>query len=111
MWLSQCQPFAQTIGRSPTRYPWQGRRRCDRLRFRRGRRQYWLWRSILAGRASNAARRPAGKIHQALTGDMVRSKSEAIIANLLHERDIEFRYEKSLYVSDGTMYLPDFTLT
>jgi ATP-dependent exoDNAse (exonuclease V) alpha subunit len=53
----------------------------------------------------------AGKIHQALTGDMVRSKSEVIIANLLHERDIEFRYEKPLYAPDGTMYLPDFTLT
>lgn len=52
----------------------------------------------------------AGKIHEALTGDMVRSKSEVIIANLLHERDIEFRYEKPLYAPDGTMYLPDFTL-
>ena len=52
----------------------------------------------------------AGKIHQALTGDMVRSKSEVIIANLLHERDIEFRYEKPLYAPDGTMFLPDFTL-
>lgn len=53
----------------------------------------------------------AGKIHQALTGDMVRSKSEVIIANLLHERGIEFRYEKPLYATvEGTMYLPDFTL-
>jgi hypothetical protein len=52
----------------------------------------------------------AGKIHEALTGDMVRSKSEVIIANLLHERGIEFRYEKPLYAQDGTMYLPDFTL-
>jgi hypothetical protein len=53
----------------------------------------------------------AGKIHRALSGDMVRSKSEVIIANLLHERDIEFRYEKPLYAPDGTMFLPDFTLT
>jgi len=52
----------------------------------------------------------AGKIHQALTGDMVRSKSEVIIANLLHEREIEFRYEIPLFAPDGTMYLPDFTL-
>lgn len=93
------------------RYPWQGCRRCDRLRFGCGRRQYRFWRSILAGRASNAARRPFGKIHQALTGDMVQNKSEAIIANLLHERDIEFRYEKPLYAFDGTMYLLEFTLT
>ncbi|TDT44567.1 ATP-dependent exoDNAse (exonuclease V) alpha subunit [Halospina denitrificans] len=52
----------------------------------------------------------AGKIHQALTGDMVRSKSEVIIANMLHERDITFWYEKPLKAADGTMYLPDFTL-
>lgn len=42
---------------------------------------------------------------------MVQNKSEAIIANLLHERDIEFRYEKPLYAFDGTMYLLEFTLT
>jgi exodeoxyribonuclease V alpha subunit len=52
----------------------------------------------------------AGKIHEALTGDMVRSKSEVIIANMLHERGIKFYYEKPLFASDGTMYLPDFTI-
>jgi len=51
-----------------------------------------------------------GKIHQALSHDMVRSKSEAIIANMLHERGINFFYEKPLYATNGTMYLPDFTL-
>ena len=52
----------------------------------------------------------AGKVHKALTKDMVRSKSEVIIANMLHERGIGFEYEKPLIASDGTMYLPDFTL-
>ncbi len=52
----------------------------------------------------------AGKIHEALTHDMVRSKSEVIIANMLHERGIEFFYEKPLFAADGTMYLPDFTI-
>lgn len=52
----------------------------------------------------------AGKIHEALTGDMVRSKSEVIIANILHERGIKFFYEKPLFASDGKMYLPDFTI-
>jgi exodeoxyribonuclease V alpha subunit len=51
-----------------------------------------------------------GKISQALTKDMVRSKSEVIIANLLHDRNISFRYEVKLIASDGTMYLPDFTI-
>lgn len=52
----------------------------------------------------------AGRIHEALSGDMVRSKSEVIIANMLHERGISFLYEKPLFAPDGTMYLPDFTL-
>lgn len=51
-----------------------------------------------------------GRVHQALTGDMVRSKSEVIIANLLHERDVPFMYEQPLFASDGTFYLPDFTV-
>ena len=52
-----------------------------------------------------------GKIHKALTGHMVRSKSELVIANLLHERKIPFEYETLLKAPDGTIYLPDFTVT
>ena len=51
-----------------------------------------------------------GRIHEALSGDMVRSKSELVIATLLHERDIPFAYEVLLRAPDGTMYLPDFTI-
>jgi len=51
-----------------------------------------------------------GKIHRTLTGHMVRSKSEVIIANLLHDKDIPFEYEVPLRALDGTFYLPDFTL-
>lgn len=53
----------------------------------------------------------AGKIHEALSGDMLRSKSEVIIANLLHEREIPFLYEEPLFAGDGTLRLPDFTVT
>jgi exodeoxyribonuclease V alpha subunit len=53
----------------------------------------------------------AGKIHEALSGDMLRSKSEVIIANQLHERNIPFRYEQPLFAGDGTLRLPDFTVT
>ena len=52
-----------------------------------------------------------GRIHEALSGDMVRSKSELVIANLLNERDIPFAYEVLLRAPDGTMYLPDFKIT
>lgn len=41
----------------------------------------------------------------------VRSKSEVIIANMLVDREIPFKYEEPLYAQDGTMYLPDFTVT
>lgn len=53
----------------------------------------------------------SGKIHEALSGDMLRSKSEVIIANLLHERGVPFRYEQPLFAGDGTLRLPDFTIT
>jgi exodeoxyribonuclease V alpha subunit len=53
----------------------------------------------------------AGKIHEALSGDMLRSKSEVIIANMLHEREIPFRYEQPLFAGDGTIRLPDFTIS
>jgi ATP-dependent exoDNAse (exonuclease V) alpha subunit len=51
-----------------------------------------------------------GKIHQTLSEYMVRSKSEVIIANMLSERQVPFWYEKPLFASDGSFYLPDFTL-
>jgi exodeoxyribonuclease V alpha subunit len=51
-----------------------------------------------------------GKIHEALAGCMVRSKSEVIIANLLATAKIPFRYEVPLFASDGTFYLPDFII-
>ena len=52
-----------------------------------------------------------GRIHHTVAGTAVRSKSEVIIANMLHERDIPFRYEQPLYARDGSFYLPDFTVT
>jgi hypothetical protein len=50
------------------------------------------------------------RVYHTLTGYMVRSKSEVIIANMLHERGIAYRYEEPLYAPDGTFYLPDFTI-
>lgn len=52
-----------------------------------------------------------GKIHATLANYTVRSKSEVILANMLFERDIPFRYEAPLFARDGTFYLPDFTIT
>lgn len=52
----------------------------------------------------------SGKKIATLSQYFVRSKSEAIITNLLVDRNIPFKYEEPLYAPDGTMYLPDFTV-
>ena len=52
----------------------------------------------------------SGKKIATLSEYFVRSKSEAIIANMLAERDIPFKYEEPLYDPNGKMYLPDFTV-
>lgn len=52
-----------------------------------------------------------GKIHETLSDYMVQSKSEVIIANILYDRSIPFKYDVPLFASDGTFYRPDFTIT
>ncbi len=50
-----------------------------------------------------------GLIHKTLKdGLIVRSKSEVIIANMLHQRGIEFEYERTLE-ENGKRCIPDFT--
>ncbi len=72
----------------------------------------WLFKPHLAKQALNNRRGwyEAGKIHEALSGDMLRSKSEVIIANLLHHNELPFWYERPLNAPDGTLRLPDFTI-
>lgn len=57
---------------------------------------------------------PEQLIHKTSTGIYVRSKSEAIIAMLLHTHNIPFRYECALQLKDTTLkdttVFPDFTL-
>lgn len=48
-------------------------------------------------------------IHKTVRGEMVRSKSEVIVANILDKMKIEYSYEKPLDVI-GKTYIPDFTL-
>ncbi len=47
--------------------------------------------------------------HKTAHGEMVRSKSELIIANILFELGINYSYEKKLNTSYGLIY-PDFTI-
>ena len=43
-------------------------------------------------------------------GDKVRSKSEAIIADMLYELGIPYRYEQVVSLSSGALRYPDFTI-
>jgi ATP-dependent exoDNAse (exonuclease V) alpha subunit len=48
-------------------------------------------------------------IHRTERGELVRSKSELVIANLLHHRDIAYHYEKPLQLPSGQWIHPDFS--
>ena len=48
-------------------------------------------------------------IHKTSRGEMVRSKSEVIVANILDKLGIDYVYEEPLHIPN-TMYIPDFTL-
>ena len=48
-------------------------------------------------------------IHRTMRGEMVRSKSEVIIADHLANNDIEYEYERPLTIGGVTKY-PDFTI-
>lgn len=47
--------------------------------------------------------------HKTMKGDLVRSKSEVIIANALTVKNIPYHYEEELKLSDITLY-PDFKI-
>ena len=48
-------------------------------------------------------------IHITTRGEAVRSKSEVIIANILHDKRLDYHYEHPLTLDDVTRY-PDFTI-
>ena len=52
---------------------------------------------------------PEQLIHKTISGNFVRSKSEAFIAMLLHINRIPFRYECALQLGETTIF-PDFTI-
>ena len=51
-----------------------------------------------------------GLIHRTERGDLVRSKSELVIADKLHARGIDYAYEQPLALSNGRTRYPDFTI-
>ena len=53
---------------------------------------------------------PEKLVYETKRGEMVRSKSEAIIANIIYDLGIPYFYEKSITFKNGSMRFPDFTL-
>ena len=51
-----------------------------------------------------------GLIHRTERGELVRSKSELVIADKLHARGVDYAYEQPLVVGDGRVRYPDFTI-
>lgn len=53
--------------------------------------------------------KPELRIHETKKGILVRSKSEALIADMLFDLGIEFKYEPELWIN-GEVYYPDFEI-
>jgi hypothetical protein len=51
-----------------------------------------------------------GLIHRTERGDLVRSKSELVIADKLHARGIDYAFEQPLALEEGRVRYPDFTI-
>lgn len=51
-----------------------------------------------------------GLIHRTERGELVRSKSEVVIADKLFARGIDYAYEQPLRLPNGHVYYPDFTI-
>jgi hypothetical protein len=51
-----------------------------------------------------------GLIHRTERGDLVRSKSELVIADKLHSRGVEYAYEQPLVLGERRVRYPDFTI-
>ena len=51
-----------------------------------------------------------GLIHRTERGELVRSKSELVIADKLHARGIDYAYEQPLVLHNGRTRYPDFTI-
>lgn len=49
-------------------------------------------------------------IHKTENNELVRSKSEVIVANALYNAGYSYEYEKALVLSDGNTIYPDFTI-
>lgn len=67
-----------------------------------------LPRIVIVGKATRFLE--DGLIHRTERGDLVRSKSELVIADKLHAHGINYAYEQPLTLAKGRVRYPDFTI-
>jgi len=53
---------------------------------------------------------PGQRLYKTAKGDLVRSKLEMIIADILFQLGIPYRYEAAVTLADGSIRYPDFTI-
>ena len=68
-------------------------------------------REVIVARETNETRfLEESLIHRTERGELVRSKSELVIADKLHARGIDYSYEERLVLPNGRERYPDFTI-
>ena len=68
-------------------------------------------REVVVARETNETRfLEESLIHRTERGELVRSKSELVIADKLHARGIDYSYEERLVLPNGRERYPDFTI-
>ena len=68
-------------------------------------------RAVIVARETNEPRfLEESLIHRTERGELVRSKSELVIADKLHARGIDYAYEERLVLPNGRERYPDFTI-
>jgi hypothetical protein len=75
-----------------------------------GRRLTRLFRAPDPFETTGGATYDGAHVHRTADGDMVRSKSEVIVADTLKRLGIPYLYEKALILADGIPRHPDFTI-
>lgn len=90
--------------------PQELRRWASPTRSETARRLTCLFRPADPFQTSDGRTFDASHIHRTANGELVRSKSEVIVANTLRSLGVEYLYEEELRMSDGSWREPDFTI-
>ncbi|NUW43299.1 AAA family ATPase [Nonomuraea rhodomycinica] len=91
--------------------PAELRRVAGPLQSDTGRRLTRLFHAPDPFKAPNGRTLDGAHIHLTVRGELVTSKSEVIVANILANLDVPYVYEQPLVMADASRRLPDFTVS